>query len=105
MTRILIADDHDVVRSGLRAILEEEAGWEIVAEAADGLEASAEPKRPFLWSYAFAPENLCRDAPGLRRCSVSGKNHRNRDTMMTKTQSEFFYIDTLPTPREVAASR
>jgi DNA-binding NarL/FixJ family response regulator len=39
MTRILIADDHDVVRSGLRAILEEQAGWEIVAEAADGLEA------------------------------------------------------------------
>ena len=39
MTRILIADDHDVVRSGLRAILEEQAGWEVVAEAADGLQA------------------------------------------------------------------
>ncbi len=39
MTRILIADDHEVVRSGLRAILEAHAGWEIVAEAADGKEA------------------------------------------------------------------
>src|SRR3954454_3151705 len=39
MTRILIADDHDVVRSGLRAILEEQTGWEVVAEAADGLDA------------------------------------------------------------------
>src|SRR4030095_9097210 len=39
MTRILIADDHDVVRSGLRAILEAHPGWEIVAEAADGKEA------------------------------------------------------------------
>ena len=38
MTRILIADDHDVVRSGLRSILEEQAGWEIVGEAVDGLE-------------------------------------------------------------------
>jgi DNA-binding NarL/FixJ family response regulator len=39
MTRILIADDHDVVRLGLRAILEEQPGWEVVGEAADGLEA------------------------------------------------------------------
>src|SRR6185369_13869360 len=36
MTRILIADDHDVVRSGLRLILEAHDGWEVVAEAADG---------------------------------------------------------------------
>jgi DNA-binding NarL/FixJ family response regulator len=36
MTRILIADDHDVVRSGLRSLLESHAGWEVVAEAADG---------------------------------------------------------------------
>lgn len=41
MTRILIADDHDVVRSGLRAILEAQEGWEVVAEAADGMEAVA----------------------------------------------------------------
>jgi DNA-binding NarL/FixJ family response regulator len=39
MTRILIADDHDVVRSGLRAILEAHSGWEVIAEAADGREA------------------------------------------------------------------
>jgi DNA-binding NarL/FixJ family response regulator len=42
MKRILIADDHDVVRSGLRALLEERAGWEVVAEAHDGNEAVAE---------------------------------------------------------------
>lgn len=36
MTKILIADDHDVVRSGLRAILESRPGWEVVGEAADG---------------------------------------------------------------------
>jgi DNA-binding NarL/FixJ family response regulator len=35
-TRILIADDHDVVRSGLRSILERHDGWEVVAEASDG---------------------------------------------------------------------
>jgi DNA-binding NarL/FixJ family response regulator len=39
MLRILIADDHDVVRSGLRSILEERADWSVVAEASDGKEA------------------------------------------------------------------
>ena len=39
MTRILIADDHEVVRSGLRSILETHPDWEVVAEAADGKEA------------------------------------------------------------------
>jgi DNA-binding NarL/FixJ family response regulator len=36
VTRILIADDHEVVRSGLRAILETHNEWEVVAEAPDG---------------------------------------------------------------------
>jgi DNA-binding NarL/FixJ family response regulator len=39
MARILIADDHDVVRSGLRAILEAEHGLEVVGEASTGREA------------------------------------------------------------------
>ena len=37
--RILIADDHAVVRAGLRALLESRSGWEVVAEASDGREA------------------------------------------------------------------
>ena len=41
MTRILIADDHEVVRSGVRAILEAHEGWEVVAEAKDGKDAIA----------------------------------------------------------------
>ena len=39
VTRILIADDHMVVRLGLRQILETHPGWEVVAEASDGKEA------------------------------------------------------------------
>ncbi len=37
--RILIADDHDVVRDGLRLILESEDGFVVVGEAANGAEA------------------------------------------------------------------
>jgi DNA-binding NarL/FixJ family response regulator len=40
-TRILIADDHEVVRAGLKSILEAQDRWEVVAEAADGREAVA----------------------------------------------------------------
>jgi DNA-binding NarL/FixJ family response regulator len=39
VTRILIADDHDVVRDGLRGLLEAQPNCEVVAEAADGKEA------------------------------------------------------------------
>jgi len=39
MLRILIADDHDVVRSGLRRLLDAQPGWEVVAEAVDGKDA------------------------------------------------------------------
>jgi two-component system, NarL family, response regulator NreC len=37
--RILLADDHSIVRKGLRAILEEDSSLEVVAEAANGREA------------------------------------------------------------------
>lgn len=39
MIRILIADDHDVVRSGLHTILSAQPGWDVVAEAEDGRRA------------------------------------------------------------------
>ena len=38
-TRILLADDHGVVRKGLRFILERQPGMEVVGEAADGRDA------------------------------------------------------------------
>jgi len=39
MIRILIADDHLIIREGLRLIFETEAGFELVGEASDGAEA------------------------------------------------------------------
>jgi len=37
--RILLADDHGIVRRGLKSLLESQPGLEVVGEAADGLEA------------------------------------------------------------------
>ena len=39
--RILIADDHEVVRAGVRRMLEAEPGWQVCAEANDGRSAVA----------------------------------------------------------------
>ena len=40
-TRILLADDHTVVRKGLRLLLETQPGFSVIADAADGREAVA----------------------------------------------------------------
>ena len=37
--RILIADDHEVARKGIRVLLENQVGWEVCGEARDGREA------------------------------------------------------------------
>jgi DNA-binding NarL/FixJ family response regulator len=42
--RILLADDHEIVRRGLKDLLEAEAGWQIVGEATSGREAVAKAK-------------------------------------------------------------
>jgi DNA-binding NarL/FixJ family response regulator len=38
-TRILLAEDHKVVREGTRRLLESQADFEVVGEASDGIEA------------------------------------------------------------------
>ena len=39
MLRILVADDHGIVRSGLKMLIERQDGMHVVAEASDGVEA------------------------------------------------------------------
>ncbi|HVT95581.1 MAG TPA: response regulator transcription factor [Bryobacteraceae bacterium] len=48
MIRVVLADDHSIVRKGLRAVLEEEAGIEVAAEASNGRDAvrACEEVRP-----------------------------------------------------------
>ena len=39
--RLLVADDHEVFRAGVRCLLQVQPGWQVVAEASDGCEAVA----------------------------------------------------------------
>ena len=52
--RILIADDHAIVREGLRALLDTEPGMELVGEAVDGIDAVAKAR-------ALAPDVILLD--------------------------------------------
>jgi len=60
MIRILLADDHTLLRQGLRRILAEDPGLSVVGEAADGLEAVARAR-------ALVPDVVLMDVqmPGL----------------------------------------
>ncbi len=75
--RILLADDHKVVRQGLRKVLEERADWHVVAEAGDGREAVrlAEQHKPDvavidvampLLNGIEATRQITRRVPGVR---------------------------------------
>ncbi len=45
MLRILVADDHGIVRSGLKMLIERQGGMHVVAEADDGVDAVAAAQR------------------------------------------------------------
>ena len=42
---VLVADDHDIVRRGLRDLLEKQPGWKVVGEATNGREAVEKAKQ------------------------------------------------------------
>jgi len=42
--RILLVDDHPIVRQGLKTLLEGRTGWEVIGEASDGAEAVEKAK-------------------------------------------------------------
>ncbi len=59
-TRILLADDHTVIRAGIKLLLEGHPEWRVVGEASDGREAlnALEETRPDLIVMDLAMPNL-----------------------------------------------
>ena len=43
--RILLADDHEIVRRGLCALLQKHEGWEVIGECSDGRDAVEKAKQ------------------------------------------------------------
>ncbi len=80
-----MADDHALVRGGMRALLEAQPGWRVVAEAADGREAVTQAKQsqpdviimdigmPEL-NGLQAAQQILRTSPGARILMLSMHN-------------------------------
>lgn len=85
--RLLIADDHEIVRAGLRSLLEAQAGWQVVAEAADGREAVAR-------TVELRPDIVLMDIgmPGLNgleaACQIVQSGSRAKILMLTVHDSD-----------------
>lgn len=72
MPNILLADDHNIVRQGLRALLESEPHFRLVGEASDGIEAVRLAER-------LKPDVLITDVmmPGLNGLEVARQVSRS----------------------------
>jgi DNA-binding NarL/FixJ family response regulator len=73
--RILLVDDHPIVRQGLRTLLQGRGDWEVVGEASDGVEAVEKVDR-------LQPDVVVLDVTmprmnGLEACRVIQQKHRN----------------------------
>ena len=93
-TTVVLADDHQVVRKGLRALLETEADLSVVGEAADGLEAVALVER-------FQPTVLVADVvmPGLSGPDVAREVRRRspgtRTVILSMYANEAYVLEAL----------
>ncbi|HYD53651.1 MAG TPA: response regulator transcription factor [Gemmatimonadaceae bacterium] len=87
LIRVLIADDHTIVRDGLRALVEAHVGLAVVGEAADGQEAwrrTCELKPDVLVldlsmpgvSGIEAADRVARDCPGVRVLALTMHEER-----------------------------
>lgn len=87
MLRVVLADDHEVVRTGLRALVDAAAGMHVVGEAGDGAEAVARARelRPDVVVMdismpgvdgAQATERIARELPGVRVIALTAHDDR-----------------------------
>jgi DNA-binding NarL/FixJ family response regulator len=92
--RILIADDHGLVRAGLRRILDAEPGLEVVAEAANGAEA-VELARALRPDLAVLDVSMPR-MTGLQAArEISRRQPEMRTLMLSMHDNEQYFFSAL----------
>jgi len=85
--RVLIVDDHKIIRDGLRTLIHKEAGMEVIAEAVTGREAVrlAQKLRPSIvimdvsmpdMNGIDATRKITEEAPGVQVIALSMQSNR-----------------------------
>ena len=84
--RLMVVDDHEVVRTGLRAILEPEDDIEVVAEAPSAVEAArqADAHQPNVVLMDVRME----DMNGIEACRIIKNSHPDMAVLMLTSFSE-----------------
>ncbi|HUQ90264.1 MAG TPA: response regulator transcription factor [Bryobacteraceae bacterium] len=92
--RILLADDHNVIRKGLRLLLESQPGFFVVGEAADGRQAVslAEAERPDVAVLDIAMPNLNGIEAAQR---ISGKSPQTAILILSMHSDESYVLRAL----------
>lgn len=88
--RVLLADDHAIVRRGMRSLLETQPTLEVVGEAADGLEAvrMCEEQKPDLMILDIAMPKL----NGIEVAARCLKSHPSTAVIMLSMHADESYI-------------
>ena len=90
MIKVLLADDHSIVRAGLRRIVEESGDMEVIAEAADGRDAirQVEKKKPDVVVVDISMPGL----DGLEVISRLNAGHPNLPVLVLTMHEEGQYV-------------
>jgi DNA-binding NarL/FixJ family response regulator len=116
MIRVVIADDHAIVRDGLRALVEAQPGLEVVGEAADGQEAwqrSCELRPDVLLldvsmpvvGGADAAERIAKDCPGVRVLALTMHEERGYVARLLRVGAVGYVLKRTATAELVRAIR
>jgi DNA-binding NarL/FixJ family response regulator len=92
--RVLLADDHGIVRSGLRMLIDRQADMEVVAEAGDGLAAveTALAERPDVAVLDVSMPGLT--GPQVAR-QLQSHDERIRTLVLSMHEDEQYFFDAL----------
>jgi two-component system, NarL family, response regulator NreC len=90
MTRILLADDHTLMRQGLRRILEEQSGFQVVAEASSGIEAVAAAR--LLKPDVAIVDVAMRELNGIEATGQILKHSRDTAVLILSMHSDERYV-------------
>jgi two-component system, NarL family, response regulator NreC len=94
MTTIVLADDHQILRQGLRKLLEEETGFQVIGETGDGIEAAEMVEK-------LKPDILVVDMvmPGLNGLdvirSVRQRSEQTRIIVLSMHANEAYVVEAL----------